>query len=51
MATKTTNIAIKGPVILWGTLGLVLIAALVIRENTVPKEKRWFSKLDNPGKY
>lgn len=49
MATaKTTNIAVKGPVVFWGLFGLTLIAALVIRENTVPKEKRWLAKLDNP---
>lgn len=49
--TASATVAIKGPIVLWGLAGLTLLTIVVVHENMVPKEKRWFAKLDNPGKY
>jgi len=48
MAKAKTTVAISGPVVWWGLAGLTILATVVIHENVVPKEKRWFRKLDNP---
>jgi len=49
--TKTgTVVPVTGPIVWIGGFALIALAAVVIHENVVPYEKRWFRKLDNPGK-